>query len=336
MTFRKMRACVLAGLAMVGLSSQAWAEQSWDDVVKAAKQEGRVTLYTSQVGVPQLDEILSAFSDEYGIEVQKLELRGSELFERLRLELATNRSAADLSFSGGSVTLETMGVLQPHRDIPNAARLSPEFAGNELRLPVFSQSMGIIVNASVPKDKRPKRWADLTDPSWKGKILADDFRAVGGGGLFFAVTYEKFGEDYQKRLSENRPVFTREIRDSPRRVARGEYPVYIPFILPDALLNKGLPLEVILPEEGLVYGNFDAAVVKGAPHPNAARMLLNFFLSDKAQLIYAGSARRPTVKGLEDQYPENVRDFLKAPLLGTQEDAKVRTQMLQRATEMYK
>ena len=336
MIAKNMRTWILAGLTVVGLGSAASAQQSWDDIVQAAKQEGRVTLYTSQVGVPQLDEILSVFTDEYGIEVQKLELRGSELFERLRLELATGRSAADVSFSGGSVTLETMGVLQPHGNIPNAARLSPEFAGNELRLPVFSQSMGIVVNASVPKDKRPKKWADLTDPAWKGKILADDFRAVGGGGLFFAVTYEKLGEDYQKRLSENRPVFTREIRDSPRRVARGEFPVYIPFILPDALLNKGLPLEVILPEEGLVYGNFDAALVKGAPHPNAARVFLNFFLSDKAQLIYAGSARRPTVKGLEDQYPANVREFLKAPLLGTQEDAKVRTQMLQRATEMYK
>ncbi|MEN3150052.1 extracellular solute-binding protein [Neorhizobium sp. IRAMC:178] len=335
MISKMLRSFALASLA-IGLATVADAQQPWEDVVKAAKKEGTVTLYTSQVGVPQLDEILSAFTDEYGIKALKLELRGSELFEKLRLELATNRGVADMSFSGGSVSLEAMGVLDKHGAIPNATRLAPDFAGSELRLPIFSQSMGIVVNASVPKEKRPKSWADLADPAWKGKILSDDFRSVGGGGLFFAVTYDKLGEDYQKRLAENKPAFTREIRDSPRRVARGEYPIYIPFILPDTLLNKGLPLEVILPSEGVVYGNFDGAVVKNAPHPNAARVLLNFFLSDKAQLIYAGSARRPTVAGLEDRYPPNVKDFLQAPLLGTQEDATVRAEMLKRATEMYK
>lgn len=335
MKFAKLSACLAAGAAMIGLTLPAEAQENWDKVVAAAKAEAVVTVYSGQVGVSHLDDILNAFTAEYRIPVRKLELRGSELFERMRLELATGRPTADVSLAGGSITLEAMGVLQPHGHIPNAARLAPGFEGNELRLPVFSQGMGIAVNAKVPKADRPTSWADLANPKWRGKILADDFRAVGGGGLFFGVAYDKLGEDYQRRLAENKPVFSREIRESSRRIARGEYPVYAPFILPDALLNKGLPLEVIIPIEGVIYATFDLGLVKDAPHPNAARLLINFFLSDKAQLIYASSARRPTIKGLEGQYPENVRAFLNAPLLGTQEDAEVRMKMLKRATALY-
>jgi len=324
-----------AGLVALGLSAPAMAQQNWDEIVAAGKAERTVTLYSGQVGVSHLDDIIAAFTAEYGIEVQKLELRGSELFERMRLEVATGRPSADVSLSGGSTTLEAMGVLQPHGDIPNAANLAEGFKGNELRLPVFSQGMGIAVNASVPEAERPKSWADLADPKWRGKILADDFRAIGGGGVFFAVTYDKLGEDYQRKLAENKPIFSREIRESPRRVARGEYPVYAPFILPDTLLNEGLPLEVIVPSEGVVYANFDLGLVKGAPHPNAARLLINFFLSEQAQLIYASSGRRPTVAGLEEKYPENVRPLIDTPLLGMQDDPKVRADMMKRATEMY-
>lgn len=331
----KLGACLAAVLVLTSLAETASAQENWDAIVAAARTEGTVTLYSGQVGVSHLDDILSAFTEEYGIPVQKLELRGSELFERMRLEVATGRPTADVSLAGGSSTLEAMGVLQPHGDVPNAKGLADGFKGNDLRLPVFSQGMGIVVNAGVPEAERPKSWADLADPKWKGKILADDFRAVGGGSLFYAVTYDKFGESYQKALAENKPVFSREIRESPRRVARGEYPLYAPFILPDTLLNEGLPIAVVIPTEGVVYANFDLGLVKDAPHPNAARLLINFFLSDEAQLIYASSGRRPTVAGLEDRYPENVRRLIDVKLLGTQEDAAVRSDMMKRATAMY-
>lgn len=347
MEFFKRGARLTAGLVMLGLLAQpiivqqvmaqsVMAQGNWDDVVAAAKAEGKVTLYSGQVGVSHLDAIMNAFTAKYRIPVQKLELRGSELFERMRLEVATGRPTADVSLAGGSATLEAMGVLQLHADIPNAAGLSEGFKGNEMRLPVFSQGMGIVVSASVPKADRPTSWADLANPKWQGKILADDFRAVGGGSLFFAVTYEKLGVDYLLALAKNKPVFSREIREGPRRVARGEYPVYAPFILPDTLLNEGLPLEVIIPSEGVIYATFDLGLVKDAPHPNAARLLINFLLSDEAQLIYASSGRRPTIAGLEDRYPKNVRRLLDVPLLGTQEDAVVRVEMMKRATAMHK
>ncbi|WP_170990112.1 extracellular solute-binding protein [Aquamicrobium sp. LC103] len=326
-------ACAGALWLLTAVAAQA---EDWDAVVEAAKAEGVVKLYSAQVGVPELKKITDSFEAKYGIPVQTLEMRASELVERLRLEGATGRTQADVAFSGGSVTLEKMGVLQPHGEIPNMAGLDEMFPASEFRVPIFSQSFAIVVNEGlVPEADRPKSWADLADPKWKGKILSDDFRALGGGGLFFAVTYDKLGKEFHEKLARNEIVFSREIRENARRVARGEYPIYLPYVLPDALLNKGLPLAVVLPEEGTPYGNFDAGVVKDAAHPNAARLFIDFFLSEEAQLAYAGSGRRPTVKGLEASYPEDARPYLEVGLLGTQEDPEVRERMLKLAGEMY-
>ncbi|MBN9080555.1 MAG: hypothetical protein BGP04_19995 [Rhizobiales bacterium 62-17] len=332
----KTNLLALAGALLWFGAQTVQAADDWNAVIVAAKKEGVVNLYSAQIGVPELKKITQAFQAKYNIPVQTLELRASELVERLRLEQATNRTQADVAFTGGAVTLEKIGVLQPRGAIPNVARLDEKFQGSDFRVPVFSQSFAIVVNQKlVPEAERPKSWADLADPKWKGKILSDDFRALGGGGLFFAVTYEHLGQAFHEKLAQNSPVFSRDIRESSRRIARGEYPLYLPYVLPDALLTKGLPLAVVFPQEGTPYGNFDAGVVKGAAHPNAARLFIDFFLSDEAQLIYAAGGRRPTVKGLEASYPAEARPYLETKLLGTQEDPEQRDRMLKLATEIY-
>jgi hypothetical protein len=93
------------------------------------------------------------------------------------------------------------------------------------------------------------------------------------------------------------------------RVARGEYPVYAPFTLPDSLDLKGLPVKAILPDEGCPYVRFDGAMFKGARRgPTRPGSCSTFFLSDESQLTYGNLGFVTTVGGLESRIvPEAAR-----------------------------
>src|SRR5690606_26036939 len=120
--------------------------------------------------------------------------------------------------------------------------------------------------------EEPKSWADLTDPKWKGKIVADDMRALGGGSVLFMVTHDRFGTDYLQKLASQNIHFTRQVRESPRRVARGEFAMQIPIGFSFALSYKSLPLRAYTPKEGNPYVTYEVAIPKNAPNPNAARL----------------------------------------------------------------
>ncbi len=76
------------------------------------------------------------------------------------------------------------------------------------------------------------------------------------------------------------------------------------------------------------------ARLKQAPHPNAARLLLNFFLDPQAQLLYARSGRGVAVKGILEQAPADIRSALGAKLLGTT-DPDREAEFFKFASEIY-
>jgi iron(III) transport system substrate-binding protein len=319
-------------------AAQAPADAEWKKVVDAAKKEGKVVVYNGAVGTPTLPKISAAFEGKYGIRVEVLEARASELRERIRTEQAAGKVLGDVSHNGSTTTALQLaeGTFQPHGPLPNAGKPVPPFAVDDVRVPIYVIPYGILVNTEMVKPaEEPKSWKDVLDPRWKGKILADDMRALGGGAVFFMVTLQKFGREFHEKLALQQPHMNRELRGNYRRVARGEYPIYIPFTLPDILDLKGLPVKVILPPEGSPYVRFDGAIFKNAPHPSAARLLVDFFLSDEVQTIFTSLGYPPVIGGLEGKISAETRPLAQAKLLGTT-DPKLQDEMLKLATQIYK
>jgi iron(III) transport system substrate-binding protein len=327
-----------AGTAMLSAPALARAEEEWDGIVAAAKKEGHVVLYSAFVGLAAHQDLKKDFEATYGISVDILEARASELRERIRIEQATGRFAADVSENGRTTTtlqIKEDHVFDPHGPLPSLSHVKPEFRSDDIRLPVFAIVYGILANSQLVKPAdEPKSWLDLLDPRWKGKILSDDFTALGGGGVLFSVLEDHFGRDFQEKLAQQDLKFSREIPANERRIARGELPLYIPVSLTAVPELKGLPVKFLPPKEGLPYIGYDLALLKNAPHPNAARLLMEHYLGRKTQQSFANLGLLPVTTDTLSEVDPAVADLEKSKLLGTTDPARM-NEMLVLARQIY-
>ena len=336
-TRRQALAMLAAAAGSATAPGLALADAAWDATIAAAKAEGSLNVYSANVGNTTHVAICKAFEKSYGISVKILEARASELRERIRTEVATGKPSCDVSHNGSTTTTLQIedGAFQPHGAFPNLGRASATFAATDLRVPVFAHAYGILVNTKlVPAAEYPRGWQALTDPKWKGKILCDDVRALGGGSVFFFVTEEKFGRSYHDQLKLNAPVFSRDIRASERRCALGEFAIWLPQQLVNIPSLNGLPVELVIPDEGYTYISYELATVKNAAHPNAARLFMDFYLGDEAQLIHANAGNFPAVASAAGHAAPAIQKMLAGKLLGTT-DAKRQDEMLSLAKSIY-
>jgi iron(III) transport system substrate-binding protein len=325
----------LVGIAFATLSASAQTG-NWDSIVAAAKREGKLLIYNG-TNFPIVRKIAAEMQKETGIAIDVLDGRATEIRERIRVEQSTNRTVASLSYSGFTtlITQTGEGVFQEHGPLPNAQGVIPALVSKGH---VLLGSVGMFIlmyNTNIVKDDAPKSWADLTDPKWQGKILSDDFRAAGAGNVWFEATLNAFGRGFHEKIAAQKPVFSRNFPESERRVARGEYPLYLPFNVSEYISLRGLPIKAIVPSEGAAYVPFGAAILKDAPHPNAARVFLNFLLSEIGQTMLAAEGFRPAKAGFEAKAPPEVAPLVAGKLLGTTTPGRL-DEMTKLATEIYK
>jgi iron(III) transport system substrate-binding protein len=311
---------------------------NWDTVVDAAKKEGKLVVYTASIGSPFHKTVFKAFESKYGIKVELLEARASEVRERVRVEQSAGRFLGDIHHNGSTTTwlMERDGNFQPRGEVPNVKNIVSPYQADDIKIPAEVISYCVMVNKNMVKPAdEPKSWKDLLDPRWAGKILSDDYRALGGGAVFFVVMQNTFGREFHEKLAAQKPVFSRDLQNMERRVARGEFPIYIPFNLQDINTLKGLPVKAIVPGEGRPYVRFDLSVLKNAPHPNAARVFMNHYLEPDSQLVFADAGYNPVVGGVVEKTPEEIRALLATKAMGTTIPDK-QDAMLALAKEIYK
>ncbi len=333
---RKVLGLLAASPAL--MRSAAAQTDDWAKVVEGAKKEGKLLIYTASVGSVFHRTVITAFEKKYDIKVDLLEARASEVRERVRVEQSAGRFLGDLHHNGSTTTalMQRDGNFQPRGFVPNAKNIEAPYEADDIKIPAEVISYCLLVNKNIVKPAdEPKSWKDLLDPRWTGKILSDDYRALGGGAVFFVVMQNTFGREYHEKLAAQKPVFSRDIANSERRVARGEFPLYIPFSLQDFNNLKGLPVKPLVPAEGRPYIRFDLSTLKNAPHPNAARLFMNHYLEPDSQLVFANAGYNPVVKGVVEKTLPEIQPLLATKAMGTTDFAK-QDEMLALAKEIYK
>ncbi len=288
-----------------GETKAAW-QVEWEKVVKAAKKEGQVTVYVHSTYAPALESgaFQKAFPDIQLVLVSGVEL---QLERRFMAERRAGKSLADVFMVGvlRSYDFYQAKLLEPIK----AALVLPEvvdeskwwqkthhYADPEkayLFRYVGSAQLGQIhYNTHLVSPKEFNSFWDFLNPKWKGKIEARDIRAPGTGGSAIRLFYynPEIGPEFVRRLfSETDMTLFRDRRQGLDWLATGKFAICFWCEGVEKGKQQGLPLESFgLMKEGaaLSAGQGFLTLVNQAPHPNAAKVFVNWFLSREGQLNF--------------------------------------------------
>jgi iron(III) transport system substrate-binding protein len=280
----------------------AWQEE-WEKVLAAAKKEGQVTVYISGY-----EAVLPEFEKEYPeIKLISVSGRGSQLAQRLITERRGEKYLADVFNSGGVTThgqlymAKVLDPIKPALILPEITDTSKWYqkrhhyndTENQYVFSyVGSATYGAVnYNTKLVDVKDFKSYWDLLNPKWKGKIVSRDVRMPGPGSGNHRLFYHhpEIGPSFIRKLyGEMDTTLFRDYRQGPDWLAVGKFAICFSCDV-DVLKQKGLPVDTVGPNVfkeggGLVQQFGTVTLVNRAPHPNAARVFINWLLSRKGQI----------------------------------------------------
>jgi iron(III) transport system substrate-binding protein len=284
-------------------------DQAYATLYPAAKQEGKLVLYG--VGTPDLYEpVRAGFAKHFpGIELQGVDQRGRDSREKIVAEQQSKNYVADVVISGTDTQAElvSLGLTEAYQPaeignalpglVPAGGAMSPR------TLTIFT----IAINTTlVPPDQEPKKWQDVLDPKWKGKLAMDDPRGSGPGGTILSGIDYVYGQEIEQKLADQQPFFATQAGPIWTALNRGEYAIFLSGGHPDLIANRkaGAPVKQIRPVEGVGVTPIGQSLLKNAPHPNAAKLWIEWSLSDEGQSLLADQGYAVVRKGIKAKEPE--------------------------------
>ncbi len=288
--------------AFAGEARPEW-QREWEKILQAARKEGQIAVYMSGY-----EKVLPEFEKEYPeIKLISVPGRGSQLAQRMITERRGDKFLADVFSSGGVTTYGQLYVAKVLDPIKPALILSEvtdqtrwyqkkhHYADPENQYVfsyVGSATYGAVnYNTKLVDIKDFKSYWDLLNPKWKGKIIARDIRVPGpgSGNARFFYYHPEIGPSFIRKLfGEMDVTLFRDYRQGPDWLAVGKYSLCF-FCDVDVLKQQGLPVDTFGPKAfkeggGLVQQFGTLTLVNRAPHPNAARVFINWLLSRKGQI----------------------------------------------------
>jgi ABC-type Fe3+ transport system substrate-binding protein len=279
----------------------------WDNTIAAAEKEGVVSAYIFDAG-PLSEETIHAFEQVFPkIKVNQLRGRGNDLGPRIIAERRAGKYLVDV-FAGGKgtafATLYVAKVLDPIGAtfmLPEVIDESKWWQGKHKYVdPEDKYIFAYIGNAGAveinynSKAVNPKEFSsywDLTHPKWKGKVVAADPRMRGmDTPVLFFYYHPKLGPEFIRKLyGEGQVVIARDYRQPVDWLAAGKFSLCVPCVSDemDRAMKQGLPVQQIvgLKEGGTLSSSGGTlSLLQNAPHPNAARVFINWLLSREGQM----------------------------------------------------
>ncbi len=306
---------------------QAGAGPEWQKTLAAGRQEGTVVLAATFSGLAE--PMSAAFEHDTGIKLEVLTGTVADLYGRVAREAKAGNVTVDLSMSGGiQLPLLREGYLvaiKPQFMLPKVTDPKYWIDGHmdwmdTAKEYMFEGSNWVhawpLINTTMVDPKTITSWKDLLKPEFKGKISSEDPRVAGAGQSAAGYLDYVFGLDFVKQLYIGQQVvYARDARQLVEWVARGTYAVALGAVqapIEDFRSQGMTQLAVpLLPDgPGSLLGGYSLLTEnKGAPHPNAARVFINWYASQPGQEVYTRVTLEPSTR--VDVKVPSVPDYVK-------------------------
>jgi len=332
-----MRVFLLAGFSLLtsianisprfGFAAEttpAWRAE-WDKTVKAAEDEGALVIYMTQ----SLEPVFRAsFQKKYPrIKLTTVTGRGPELSQRVMSERRADKFAVDLYISGSTSPrifhrakiLEAIDSLLLLPDVVDPSgwyEARHHYNDAEGRyIFVFEgtpRSGDITYNTKVVQRGEIKSYWDLLTPKWKGKIVSVDPLVAGpisAAQIFFYKNPALGGEFLRRLYADTDMAILRSNEQMMDWLSAGKYVFALGAREVDTAMLQGLPLNQFLPgvlKEGssVTAYNGTLSYFSRAPHPNAAKVAVNWLLSREGQTAWLDASQK--TGGLHDSLREDI------------------------------
>ncbi|MBQ6510043.1 MAG: ABC transporter substrate-binding protein, partial [Flexilinea sp.] len=310
------------------ISSAAMAQS--DELIAAAKEEGELVVYGS-CEEEYLAAVTQHVQELYGIKTTYQRLSTGEV--QAKIEEENGNPSADVWFGGTTDPYNVVaseGLLEAVEP-ENAAHLtSPMYRhADGYWFGIYKGILGFMVNQEELDRmglEAPQDWADLLKPEYKNLIWLSNYNTAGTAKLVINTMIQKYGHDegiqYLVDLDKNIEVYTKSGSGPSKNVGTGECVIGIGFLhdgITQILDNGYDNITLIIPSTGTSFEIGATAMFKGAAHPNAAKLWLEYALSPECvelgadngsyQFLVIDNAKQPQAAydfGLD---PENVMDY---------------------------
>jgi iron(III) transport system substrate-binding protein len=261
-------------------------------LIEGARKEGQVVLYSAMIVNQALRPLADKFGKKYPfVKITYWRADSEDIAQKISAEVRADNVVADV-LEGTGVGEQAVGanLVQPYYT-PVVATYPERYrdpAG--MWAPTRLSYFGMAYNTKlVPADRVPKSYDDLLDPQWKGK-MAWRIGSASGTPLFLTNLRLAWGEEranaYFDKLKEQKIVNfgSGSARTLVDRVIAGEYPIALNIFAHHPLISKGkgAPVNAQLMDP-VASTAATMGVVRGAKHPHAALLLIDFILSKEGQ-----------------------------------------------------
>ena len=278
---------LLVSLTLIALCSSSGSTASYDTLIDAAKREGEVVYYAS-MNLSEANAVIGEFERRYPFIKVKLQRTGSEkLLTRVLTEARAKKPFADVlqTVEFSMHIFNRTGILA--RYTPQANELYPkDFKEEGFWTTVYYNAYVTAYNTRLaPARTLPKTYDDLLDPKWKGKLLMEGTKAEWFAGMLQIFGQER-GLKYMRELAKQQPSAREGHELLAQLVVAGEgvIDINIPAASVERMKERGAPIDwtALGPAPAVMVG---AGISAQAPHPNAAKLFLEFVLSREGQKL---------------------------------------------------
>ena len=303
-----------AAAAVVAWSGAALAANAPSDpypkaaaaLYEKAKQEGAVVVYTVW-DVEHIVSILDAFSKRYpGIKTSYWQGRNPEIVQRTVTEFQAGKDSVDIILSDNAPpVIRAAGAIQPYETVQKDFLVL-----HDPTMPVVSlQIQALVYNTKKLKPgDLPKNWEDVANPKYKGNVALDDPMRAGPLSSQLAGLKEMWNNDtkfvgFIKGLKALNVPVNKSTSAMFRLVVSGEYAICEPALLHDAMEErdeKHSPVQIVKTAAPVVFPRYGGIYAKAA-HPNAAKLLAEWLITNEGQAALDKVGREAARKGFKSK-----------------------------------